>query len=79
MVIKKVTFGYSITGNISQYKNEIIQLDEFDTPIFGASRRVPSLTRTSVGQPISMFFGLKTDGIFQTQAEADAAPEFWSI
>ena len=73
---QKGDFGYSITGNISQYKNEIIQLDEFDTPIFGASRRVPSLTRTSVGQPISMFFGLKTDGIFQTQAEADAAPSF---
>ena len=73
---QKGDFGYSISANISQYKNEIIQLDEFNTPIFGASRRVPSLTRTSVGQPISMFFGLQTDGIFQTQAEADAAPDF---
>jgi hypothetical protein len=74
----KGDFGYSINANISQYRNEIIQLDEFNTPIFGAGRRVPSLTRTVSGSPISMFFGLQTDGIFQTQAEADAAPSFGS-
>jgi len=73
---QKGDFGYSINANISQYRNEIIKLDEFNTPIFGAGRRVPSMTRTVVGSPISMFFGLQTDGIFQTQAEADAAPSF---
>ena len=73
---QKGDFGYSINANIAQYRNEIIKLDEFNTPIFGAGRRVPSMTRTVVGSPISMFFGLQTDGIFQTQAEADAAPSF---
>ena len=73
---QKGDFGYSINANIAQYRNEIIKLDEFNTPIFGAGRRVPSMTRTVVGSPISMFFGLQTDGIFQTQAEADAAPDF---
>ena len=28
---QKGDFGYSISANISQYKNEIIQLDEFNT------------------------------------------------
>jgi hypothetical protein len=48
------------------------KLDEFDTPIFGNNRRVPALTRTSVGDPISSLYGFKVLGIFQTQAEADA-------
>ena len=72
----KGDFGYGINANISQYRNEVIRLDEFNTPIFGAGRRVPSMTRTISGSPLSMFFGLRTDGIFQTQAEADAAPSF---
>jgi TonB-linked SusC/RagA family outer membrane protein len=63
-----LTFG----GNISAYRNEVRKLDAFDTPIFGDSRRVPALTRTAVGDPISSLYGFKTDGIFQSQAEADA-------
>lgn len=62
----------SLGGNISAYKNEIVKLDEFDTPIFGSNRRVPALTRTSVGDPISSIYGFKVEGIFQSQAEADA-------
>ena len=34
--------------------------------------RVPSISITEVGSPISMFYGFQNDGIFQTQAEADA-------
>ena len=62
----------SVGGNISTYRNEIIALDEFDTPIFGSNRRVPALTRTSVGDPISSLYGFEVEGIFQSQAEADA-------
>jgi TonB-linked SusC/RagA family outer membrane protein len=73
---QKGDFGYSIAANISQYKNEIIKLDEFDTPVFGNNSRVPAVTITQVGSPISMFYGFQVDGIFQTQAEADAWPEY---
>jgi hypothetical protein len=69
-------FSYSVGANISQYRNEIIQLDEFDTPIFGYRSRVPSISITEVGSPISMFYGFQNDGIFQTQAEADAHPAY---
>ena len=64
----KLTLG----GNISTYRNEIIKLDEFDTPIFGSNRRVPALTRTSVGDPISSIYGFQVLGIFQSQSEAAA-------
>ncbi len=69
------TFGdlnLSITGNISTYRNEILALDEFSTPIFGSNRRVPALTVTQVGDPISSLYGFEVEGIFQSQAEADA-------
>ena len=62
----------SITGNISTYRNEILALDEFATPIFGSNRRVPALTVTQVGDPISSLYGFEVEGIFQSQAEADA-------
>jgi len=64
----QITLG----GNISSYRNEVKKLDEFDTPIFGSNRRVPALTRTSVGDPISSIYGFEVLGIFQSQAEADA-------
>ena len=64
----QITLG----GNISAYRNEVKKLDEFDTPIFGSNRRVPALTRTSVGDPISSIYGFEVLGIFQSQAEADA-------
>ena len=62
----------SIGGNISTYRNEIIALDEFSTPIFGSNRRVPALNITEVGSPISSLYGFEVEGIFQSQAEADA-------
>ena len=64
----KLTLG----GNISTYRNEVKKLDEFDTPIFGSNRRVPALTRTSVGDPISSIYGFQVLGIFQSQSEAAA-------
>ena len=62
----------SIGGNVSAYVNEIRKLDEFDTPIFGSNRRVPALNITEVGSPISSLYGFQVEGIFQSQAEADA-------
>ena len=70
----KGDFSYSVNANISQYTNEIIALDEFGTPLYGYNSRVPAVTITEVGSPISMFYGFQVEGIFQTQAEADAWP-----
>jgi TonB-linked SusC/RagA family outer membrane protein len=70
-------FGFSIGGNFSLYRNNVDQLVAGeDTRFFGQSRRVPSLTVTQAGSPLSSFFGFRTDGLFQSQAEADAWPEY---
>lgn len=73
----KGDWGYGIGLNFSQYKNEVNKLSESaDTRLFGDASRVPSLTVTQAGSPISSFFGFQTEGIFQSQAEADAWPTY---
>ncbi len=64
---------YSISGNYSMYRNEVINLTESDqTKYFGYSSRVPSITVTQAGLPISSFFGYQVLGIFQSDEEAKA-------
>lgn len=76
---KKGDFGYGINANVSQYTNNVDQLSESaDTRFFGSSRRVPALTVTQAGSPLSSFYGFKTEGIFNSQAEADAWPTYGS-
>jgi len=65
-------FSYDIGGNISTYRNEVVALNDPNARIFGFGSRVPSMTVTQAGLPISSYFGFQTDGIFQSQAEADA-------
>ena len=76
---KKGDFGYGISFNLSSYKNNVDKLNESpDTRFFGYSSRVPSLTVSEAGTPISSFYGYKTLGLFQSQAEADAWPTYGS-
>ena len=71
----KGDFSYKIGANISSYRNEVNSLgNNADTKILGDARRVASLTTTQAGSPMSSFYGYKTVGLFQSQAEADAWP-----
>lgn len=69
-------FNYSITGNFSTYRNNIDALNTEEARIFGYGSRVPSMTVTQVGYPISSYYGFNVLGIFQSQAEAAAWPEY---
>jgi len=54
---------------LSKYKTELIEFSEERriTPLYGAN------ILSQVGQPINQFYGYKTEGIYATQAEAEAA------
>ena len=70
-------FHLNVSGNISANKNEVLKLDLPTSEIFAGANSDfggDPITRTRVGDPIQEFYGYKTDGIFQTQAEIDAAP-----
>jgi hypothetical protein len=64
---------YSVGANYSTYRNTVDKLDESpNTKYFGNSSRVPAVTLTQAGLPISSFFGYKVLGIFQSDEEAKA-------
>jgi TonB-linked SusC/RagA family outer membrane protein len=69
---------YTVSGNFSTYRNKVLQLDPDspDQPLLGFGTRLPAVTRSVVGQPISLFYGYVIDGIFQSAEEAAAAPKF---
>lgn len=71
-------WSYNISGNFSTYRNNIDALNTEESRIFGYGSRVPSMTVTQVGAPISSFYGFNILGIFQNQAEVDAHPSYGS-
>jgi len=63
-------FTYDINVNFSSYRNNVEVTDgNPKTRYFGFTTRLPSMTVTQAGYPISSFFGYVIDGIFQTDAE----------
>ncbi|ATN06865.1 SusC/RagA family protein [Chryseobacterium indologenes] len=69
----KGDFTYSIGATISQLKNTVKQLAGVDE-IFVSSNNVRGVlkpTRIKVGESLYSYYGYRTGGIFQTQAEID--------
>ncbi len=70
-------FRYSVNGNISTYRNTVDRLDGSDgTRFFGFGSRVPAVTVTQAGLPLSSFYGFNVLGIFQSQEEANSHPVY---
>lgn len=71
------TFGelsMAVNGNISWLKNKVTYVAA-DTNFVGGEigfQTMGTITRRQVGQSYNAFFGYKSDGIFQNQAEIDA-------
>lgn len=67
--------NYSIGLNWSTYKNNVVSLYDASNPfISGLLIRQQIFTRTQAGEPLSSFYGMVNEGVFHSQAEADAAP-----
>ncbi|TVR71219.1 MAG: TonB-dependent receptor [Marinilabiliales bacterium] len=70
-------FRYAVSGTLSRYVNELMQLsDDVEEYLVMGWQRQMSYTRATVGTAFPEFYGYIVDGIFQTQAEADAHPPF---
>ena len=63
-------FKWTTDFNISAYDNEVLKLGPQGDPIISGGNI------TMIGQPIGMFYGWLSDGIFMNQAELDAGPIF---
>jgi TonB-linked SusC/RagA family outer membrane protein len=68
-VVDTRDFKFDLGAAIGHYKNKVTRLNdgEFTTDIAGAQ------VLTTVGEPIGVFYGYKTDGVFSTAADAAAA------
>lgn len=71
---KEHLITYEVGGNISFIRNEVTDLGAGGQPIssgnvFGMGDFV---AYSEIGQPMAYFYGFQTDGIFQTDAAADA-------
>jgi TonB-linked SusC/RagA family outer membrane protein len=64
----KSDFKWTTDFNISTYRNKVVRLGPQGDPIYTANNV------TMIGQPIGMFYGLKTNGIFRTAAELTQGP-----
>lgn len=64
-------FTYRIGANLTTVKNEVTDLGEITQIVSGIGGA--STHRTIVGESMGHFYGYKTDGLYQNQAEADAA------
>lgn len=67
-------FKFGATVNFSTLKNEVTSMGGVAAIRAGSfTSNTINGTRTDVGQPIGSFYGYVTDGIYQTDAEAQAA------
>jgi TonB-linked SusC/RagA family outer membrane protein len=64
-------FSYSVTGNISSYRNKINDLPEAVKYTYGGN----GLDDDILGRPLNSFYGFIADGLFKTQDEVSNSPE----
>ena len=72
----KGKFNYSLGVNTTFNHNEVLGLGNGLPTNFGSLRNGEFATRVATGQAIGSFWVYETQGVFQTQAEVDAAPHF---
>ena len=65
--------NFKISGNASYLKNDLTNLGNSDGfANYDYYQNVGTISRAQNGYPFPFFYGLKTDGIFQTQADVNA-------
>lgn len=79
-------FNYGISANATFNRNEVISLDgNRNNPVNAGNTDISggfgimsgqNISRTEVGRSFGEFFGYAADGIFQSDAEAQAHPQF---
>jgi hypothetical protein len=61
---------YNVTANFARFRDEITELPENVRPAYAGN-----LVNTIIGHSQFDIFGYKTNGLFQSQSEVDAAPK----
>lgn len=67
-------FNFSVRGNITHFKNEIVDIPDPGYFFSGSHQGVGSMIRNEEGHPISSFYGYRILGLFNNDGEVDDAP-----
>lgn len=72
----KGDWSWDVSLNLSTYKNEVVKISQSkNASIYGYGARLGDpITRTTQGQPISMFYGYKLDGFYENTDQVLALP-----
>ena len=69
-------FSYNVSGNVTFIENEVLFVQSengfLPGPISFGVGQDQFISRMEAGLPLGYFYGLQTDGIFQTQEEVDS-------
>lgn len=65
-------FNYHINANATYIVNRLTKLGDDATSLYGSNHKIGQLTRGVIGLPFPHFYGHKSDGIFQNEAEVAA-------
>ncbi len=75
--IRKTNFTWSTDFVFSLNRNKVVELDEYETPIYGSLdwySAFQTVSMITVGQPIGVFYGYETDGIFTSAEDLRNSP-----
>jgi len=72
---RKVTgkFTYDLNVNLTTFSNEVVDIDVLNEIVASTYSGSGAVALVRVGQPLGVFYGLVTEGLFQTEGEVQAA------
>jgi len=65
---------YNAGVNITSYQNKVVNIPDPGYFFSGGHQGLGSIVRNEEGHPVSSFYGYRVTGLFNSQAEVDAAP-----
>jgi hypothetical protein len=63
----KSKFSYGIIANVTHYKNKVLRLGSSD--IFNGTYHFNNITKTTVNQPIGMYYGYNVLGVYSSDED----------
>ncbi|WP_147676110.1 SusC/RagA family TonB-linked outer membrane protein [Algibacter pacificus] len=77
--ISKENFNWTSSFVFSKYKNKLVSLSNDNSAIFQTIEFNNTITKTAVGQPVGLYYGYISDGLFQTVEELNTSPSQGNI
>lgn len=72
--ISNENFNWTTSIVFSKYKNKLVSLTDQNSAIFQTIEFNNTITKTAIGQPVGLYFGYQSDGLFTSEEELYNSP-----